>query len=58
MLIICQKKTKKNEKVKNMYHCMEIRRMDKFKMIKANTKRYELSVRIFNKDWKDKIEHI
>ena len=37
------KKTKKNEKVKNMYHCMEIRRMDKFKMIKANTKRYELS---------------
>ena len=63
------KKCLKNEKVKNMFplrktnHCMEIRKMNKFKMIKANTKRYEQSAipymrRILNKDWMEKIKHI
>ena len=63
------KKCLKNEKVKNMFplrktnHCMEIRKMNKFKMIKANTKRYEQSAipymrRILNKDWREKIKHI
>ena len=40
---------------------MEIRKMNKFRMIKANTKRYEQSAipymrRILNKDWKEKMK--
>ena len=41
-------------------HCMEIRKINKFKMIKANTKSYEQSAipyvrRILNKDWRKKL---
>ena len=61
------KKCLENEKVKGLFplrklkNCMEIRKMNKFRMIKANTKRYEQSAipymrRILNKDWKEKMK--
>ena len=69
-IFICEfaKNCLKNEKVKTMFpirklnHCMEIRKMSKYEMIKANTKRYEQSAnsymrRILNNDWKEDKKH-
>ena len=61
------KKCLKNEKVKDMFpikkskHQMEIRKTNKFKTVKANTKRFNNSAipymrRLLNKEWKERQE--
>ena len=61
------KKGLKNEKVKNMFpikkskHQMELRKTNKFKTVKANTKRFKNSAipymrRLLNKEWKERQE--
>ena len=63
------KKCLKNEKMKNMFpikrskHQMEIKKTDRFKTVKANTKRFENSAipymrRLLNKDWRKRQESV
>ena len=66
MFRIC-KEMFENEKVKDMFpikkskHQMEIRKTNKFKTVKANTKRFDNSAipymrRLLNKEWKERQE--